>query len=147
MSDPQPLDEITRIEQWIRTVLVSDPTLNSMVNGRVYAALAPASVDSYPMIVFSLLAPGDVLLGGGGVTIWNKPVYLIKAITKGDRVLPLQSVVDRMHAVLHAARGGVTGVAIDKCIRLRSFRMTTREAGNTYHHLGGEYEIAARSVA
>lgn len=138
------ISEITRIEKWIYGLLSGDGTIAGIVGTRIYAGIAPASA-TFPCIVYLPLSAGEDVRGPGATRIWAAPLYLVKAITQGGSVAALQTLVDRIDALLHGQKGGTADATIQYCVRERPFRMTTVEApGNTvYQHLGGEYRVAA----
>lgn len=132
----------TRAERWLFLQLTSDPTLTGLVGSRVYANVAPKSVTNYPLVTFTLLAPAGEIYGNEATIIWSKLLYLVKAIGEGSSVTALQTVVDRIHTLLHAQHGATSDARIDYCVRRRPFRMATTEGDKQYQHLGGEYELA-----
>lgn len=132
----------TRAERWLYLNLTGDATIAGIVGTRVYAGRAPKSVTTYPMIVFSPLSSGIEVYGNEAYVIWTKLTYLVKAITQGNSVTALQTLVDQIHTVLHAQHGATSDARIDYCKRVRPFRMTTEEGDALYQHLGGEYELA-----
>ena len=136
----------TRAERWIWLQLTSDPTISGIVGTRVYANVAPKSVTTYPLIVFQPLGSGNDLFGNEATVIWSRLVYLVKAIGTGSSATALQTLVDRMHTVLHAQREATADARIDYCIRRRPFRMATQEGDAQYQHLGGEYELAVAAA-
>lgn len=139
------ISEITRIEKWIFTLLSGDGTIAGIVGARIYAGIGPQENATYPYIVYLPLSPGEDMRGPGATRIWAAPLYLIKAVTKGNTVQGLQTLVDRIDTLFHGQKGGTADATIQYAIRERPFRMTTVEPpGNTvYQHLGGEYRIAA----
>lgn len=132
----------TRCERWLYLQLTSDPTIAGIVGTRVYANVAPKSITTYPLIVFQPLGGAGEVYGNEAVVIWSKLTYLVKAITEGNSVAALQTLVDRMHTVLHAQHGATADARIDYCVRRRPFRMATQEGDTQYQQLGAEYELA-----
>lgn len=139
------INEIPRVEQWLRTVLAADATLNAAVSGRIYEGHVPQS-GSYPAVVFSLSTAGnDQFSQSGPYRVWTKFDVLVKVIDQTNSTLTLQSIADRFEAVLESVSGGVTGLYIDYCKRKRPFKMKdTSVANKVYTHLGGVFELACR---
>lgn len=136
--------EVTRANRWITTTLRADPTLAGLIGTRVYDGPAPANA-TYPFVSFELLSAPDSLYGNGPTIIWQKLIYVVKAISKTDSVTSLQTIADRIAAVLHAQHGATSDSAIDYCVRRRPFRMQTIENGERWQHLGHEFELAVRA--
>jgi len=136
--------EPTRAERWLATKLGTDPILSGLIAGRIYAGVAPQGVAS-PFVTFTMLAAPSAVMGNGTTIVWQKLVYLVKAVTKGNSASSLQTIADRIVTVLHATRGGTSDAAIDYCIRLRPFRMETIENNERWQHLGCEVEMAVRA--
>lgn len=136
----------TRAERWLFLQLTSDPTIAGIVGTRVYANVAPKSITTYPLIVFQPLGGAGEVFGNEAFVIWSKLTYLVKAITEGNSVTSLQTLVDRIHTVLHAQHGATSDARIDYCIRRKPFRMATQEGDKQYQMLGGEYELAVAAA-
>lgn len=139
------IHEPTRAERWIYTTLSGDPTLVSLIGGaRIYANVAPQGI-AYPFVVYQMMSPGTALYGNGPNIIWQRMVYLVKAVTKGTSASSLQTIVDRINDLLHAERGAVSDAQIDYSIKLRPFVLPTLEGNVQYQQLGSEFEIAVRA--
>lgn len=137
------VNEIPRVHQWLKTILAADATLVSSVTG-IYRGRVKKGA-GYPAVVYSFLAAPDDVNGNGPARIWAKARYIVKAVGEGDSDLALQTIADRIDAVLQAVAGGSSDVAIDYCIRKRAVYFQDDSVANKiYTHLGGEYEIAAR---
>ena len=132
----------TRAERWLYLQLTSDPTIAGIVGTRVYANVAPKRTTTYPLIVLQPLGGAGEVYGNEAIVIWSKLTYLVKAITEGASVTALQTLVDRIHTVLHATHGATSDARIDYCVRRRPFRMATIEGDVQFQQLGGEYELA-----
>jgi hypothetical protein len=138
------INEVPRMHRWLKTILSADATLSSAVGGRFYQGHVPQG-QALPACVFSVLAFPDDLRPAGSDRLWAKATVLVKIVGETNSDATLQTAADRVDAVLHAARGGTSDVAIDYCIRKRPFYLKdTSVANKVYTHLGGEYEIAAR---
>lgn len=131
----------TRCERWLFLQLTSDATITGIVSNRVYANVAPKTA-SHPLVTFTLIAEPGEIYGNEATIIWSKLLYLVKAIGEGSSATALQTLVDRIHTVLHAQHGATSDARIDYCVRRRGFRMVSVEGDKQYQHLGGEYELA-----
>jgi hypothetical protein len=140
------INETTRAERWIRTILLSDPTIAGIVGARVYAEVAPSGATE-PFVVMQFLGSPDAIYGNDNTIIWQKLAYIVKAITKGNSSSSLQTLVDRINTVLHAQRGGTADAAIDYCIRRKPFKMVDPQGHDLYQHLGSEFELAVRAAS
>jgi hypothetical protein len=123
-------------------LLTGDATLAPLIGTRIYNGVAPAGV-TMPYVVLQLLAGGTDLMGVGPTRIWADMLWLIKAVTKGSSTGPLEPIVNRIDALLHAASGTVTSGVIHICTRERPFELPTVENGVAYVQLGGEYRFKA----
>jgi len=139
------INEIPRVEQWLKTVLTADGTLNTAVSGRIYEGHVPQGV-AFPAVVFSISTAGpDLRSQSGQFRVWAKFNAMIKVISETNSTLSLQTTADRFDAILESAIGGVTGLHIDYCFRKHAFKMKdTSVANKTYTHLGGIFELACR---
>lgn len=138
------VNEIPRVHQWLRTVLRADATLLAAATGGVHRGRVPEG-KSFPAVVFSFLSATEDVNGNGPARVWSKSRYIVKAVSQTDDELSLQTIADRIDAVLQAAAGGKDDVAIDFCMRRKPvFYQESGVANKVYTHLGGEYEIAAR---
>jgi hypothetical protein len=133
--------ETARTRAWIWGLLANDATLSPLIGAgsaaRIYNGVAPAGT-SYPYVVMQLLSGGNDLMAVGAIRIWADALWLIKAVTRGTSSGPLEPIVNRIDALLHAASGTVTNGVIWECVRERPFELPTVEDGVSYLQLGGE---------
>lgn len=135
------MNEIPRIEQWLYDRLSGDAALNNAVGGRIYAYLIPPEA-ALPAIVFSYQRGSDVSTQNGRRVLLDA-VYLVKVVGEGWSSAPLQTIVDRIDAVLGMASGvGADGVRIE-CRRLNPIAYVEYSDGRLYRHLGGLWRIIA----
>lgn len=141
--------ETARTRAFIWSLLANDGTLNPLIGAgsaaRIYNGVAPAGA-SYPFVVMQLLSGGNDLLGVGAIRIWSDALWLIKVVVKGTSSGPIEPIVNRIDALLHAASGTVTNGVIWECVRERPFELPTVENGVSYLQLGGEYRVRASNV-
>lgn len=127
--------------------MTADGTLNSAVGGRFYLDVAPqptaARPVEYPLVIYRFLSSQDDVPGSDGARIFDLPLYLIEAVGETRSILSLQTIADRIDAVLHHARGGTADVRIHWCRRERPSMRTVVDNGVMRRALGGEYRVAA----
>ena len=142
------VNESTRIDRWLATVLKADATLNAAVGGRVFEGNVPVKDPPYvyPAVVFASLGFGDdsPATGQSGRLVASGR-YVVKGIAEGNSYTVLQTIADRIESVLNAKRGGAADVGIVWCVRKRPFKMKDQSVANKpYVHLGAEFDIAAQ---
>lgn len=136
--------EVPRIHTWLRTVLGADATLVSAATGGIWRGRIPHS-KPHPAVVFQFLAANEDQTGSSGATrVWSVSRYIVKAVTAGNSDAAGKTIADRIDAVLHAQRGGADDIAIDYCVRKKPIYYLEDVGDETFIHMGGEYEIAAR---
>lgn len=136
------ISESPRVEKWLFQVLTGDATIAAAIGTRVYVGAAPNTA-SFPLVIYAQISPGDDLRGVGPVRVWGSPLYVVKAVDKGQSVQGLATLADRIDAVLHAVSGTTTDGRIHFCERERGFRRTEVIGDQFYQHLGGEYRVGA----
>lgn len=138
------VNEIPRINRWLSTVLRADPTLVAAASGGVYRGHIPAG-RSYPVVLIEYIAPLDDTDGNAGFRVWTRLRYLVRGIVESNTDASVQTIADRIDAVLHAVQGGVSDVGIAYCKRVKPYyqEMQGVDSKRTYIHSGGEFEIAA----
>lgn len=129
-------------EQWLYTKLTGDSTLNTAVGGRIYAYVAPQGA-ALPCVVYQQQAARDVA-GVGPARIMSNMVYLIKVIGQTRSFGDLETVANRIDAVLQAASGSNSRGNVWACVRDSPFAMVENTEAGEYRHLGGIYRIFAK---
>ena len=148
------VNEIPRVHRWLRTVLAADATLAGLATGGIYRGFAPkrpAGSATYPIVIYQFLAALDDNRGASATTqnrIWMRARYIVKAVHQTNDDAAVQTLADRIEAVLEAAHGGASDIGIDSCVRVKPVyyieQPVAQETRETFVHMGGEYEIAAR---
>lgn len=140
------INELPRVNRWLKTILSADATLSSAVGGRFFEGHVPEG-QSFPACVFTILATQDLYVAGRQERLWASVTALVKVVAETNTDATLQGAADRIDAVLHDASGGVSDCEIVECVRRSGFRMKdTTVANKVYLHLGGQYEIKIRYV-
>lgn len=127
------VNEISRAESWLFQ------TLQTLIAGRCYSAVAPAA-STYPLIVFTSTAGSD-LMGVGPARIWASLIYVVKVTTQGTSYGPIASLADAVDAALHAASGTVSNGRILVCTRESTLALTEEVDGTQFRTLGGTYRL------
>lgn len=113
--------------------------LVALVPGGLHEDSPPPGANTYPLGVFSLSIPHDVIVAGGTERLLTRNVYLVKIIAPGSgyRDSGVEAAAARLDDVLHDATGGT----VQSCVRLRSFQHTHIINGVTYYERGGFYRL------
>jgi len=136
--------ETVLIETWLYETLTGDTTLSGLVNSRVYAYVVPREA-ALPAVVYNRQAGHDVL-GVDATRILANEVYQVKVIGSGGlpAMAALQTIADRIDALLHRASGVLTGGQILSCTREQAVSYVEQDGAVVYSHLGGLYRILVR---
>lgn len=141
------VNEIPRVHQWLKTILSSDATLLAAATGGIHRGRVPEG-KAFPAVVYSFLSAPDDVNGNGPARIWSRMRFIVKVVGETNSDLTLQTMADRIEAMLQAVAGGAADIVIDYCIRKRPiYYQDDTVANKIYTHLGGEYELAARYAA
>lgn len=137
--------ELTRIDWWIYQQMVADPQIFLATQTRIYADQAPQSA-LFPMVVFAHLGGSDK--GLTSRSRLSNSIYLIRGIAKGSTYSALETIADRIEAVMSVPDGGslVRDVRITTVNREQPFKRTDNESGVPIVHLGGLYRIRYQSA-
>lgn len=132
-------NEVVYVDKWLYGVLSGDATLTGLVGARIHAYQAPEGT-AFPFVLYSFQGGADVAVVGG-IRIFNRGVYQVKAVGKGDTMGALQSIADRIDTLLQGASGSVTGGIILACVREQPLAYAEIDNRIQYRHLGGLYRI------
>jgi hypothetical protein len=139
--------DLSRVDQWVRTVLHSDGAIAAACGGRIYADEAPLGAAS-PMIVFAFLGGSDKLIAFK--TRFTTALYLIRAISEGasyDTVEPIADKIDDLLINAVPNQGAVVrDVRIASCIREQPHQRKDASEGVPVVYLGGFYRITYQPV-
>lgn len=127
---------------FLRSLLSADTTLAGLVS-EVYADLAPMEA-VYPFVLIGLQDASDEI-GLGGEFIVSGLSYTVRAVGQGASYLPLESIAERIKAVLHKATGEAGNGEVFECLQTEPIAYPeTGSDGQQYRHLGGLYELVVR---
>lgn len=132
--------ETAEISRWLYERLTGDPTLVSLVAGRVTYGDYPEEWEN-PLVQFILVSSRDIL-GVGSQRIMVDSIWQIKVIDEGStysRPLPIAKQID---ALLHGA-SETTAFGHFESVRERGLQYPDVTAGVRSVHLGGMYRVRA----
>lgn len=136
--------ELALTEQWLYGRLAADAALIAEVGGalatRIYADVAPLGTAS-PWVVFQLQTPQADTRGVGNVRILTNGQYLVRGIAASTDLTRLDTIAERIDALLNHVQGAITGLTVVASYRIRPFRLTEIVDGVSYLHLGGLYQL------
>lgn len=127
----------------------SGQKVSTLVEGgpRIYSELAPQG-HTFPYVLFGVANPGRdrIALGRIGVRIFTRPIYLVRAVTKGESLVAAGQIADRIEAVL----GGLVGNESSSGIRIGIHRMSPYRLPEVFegirlNHVGGLYQLFVSS--
>lgn len=128
--------ETNSIETWLYSVLAGDATLHGYVADRIYMHLAPAGT-SWPCILVTLQEYPDDLMVVNAKRVWSEAMYIVRAVGPYEGFGTLNTIADRIDALLHRQ----SGTNVHACIREEIFLMVEVVDDVQYRHLGGIYKI------
>jgi hypothetical protein len=137
------MNELPKIEHWIKTTLSADQALAEVIEGRIFAYQAPEKA-GYPHIIFSLhtAANADVRVTGR-TRAMTGPTYTIKVVCRDSPTDQVRTAADRIDDII-----GVAVNLTDLGLNFSSYReepisYATNDGALKFHHLGGVYRIIA----
>ncbi len=134
------VSELSRVNEWILSVLSNDSGIFGKVGTRIYADQAPQTAAS-PMVVFSFLGGADKLITGSARL--TQSLYLIRAIAAGLSYDLVDDIADRIEAVITVPDSGhiVRDVRITSAAREQPHQRKDASEGVPYVYMGGFYRI------
>lgn len=136
------MSEIVAAEKWLYDTLAADSTLVGLVSG-IYSGMAPEGV-AFPLALFAQHRPLPDLTAVGATRIWASIHYVVRGVAEtasygGD----LETIADRIDAVLHAGSGSTAQGTVYECVRVMPFALPEQANGRQFRHLGGIYQVRA----
>jgi hypothetical protein len=139
------VNELPRIERWIRHALTSDAQTAAVIDTRVYSDQAPEGAQ-YPFVLFNFQFGEDVN-GIGPCRILSKNTYQVKVIAREDDE-NTRLVADRIDEVI--GKASAAQHPDDSSLKFSGRRQSPirytepgRDSSRRFRHLGGLYEITA----
>lgn len=132
--------DLSRVDQWLYQTLNTDAVLTTAVGGRIYVDEAPEGAVA-PMVVYAYLGGSDKLLTLSARL--SSVLYLVRAIGDGSSYDAIETVADRIDAVLTVPNQGtiVRDVRITSCSREQPHQRKDAAFGVPTVYLGGFYRI------
>jgi hypothetical protein len=136
-------------KSWLRATLAADATLVALVGGagapRIYDGPAPEG-SAFPYVVFLPYTRGRDLSVIGEIRVWSELPYIVKAVHQAESYAdPLQTLAERIDALLHRSRGMVAGGEVIACVRTSPLEYPELKHSVQYRHLGGIYKLQVQS--
>jgi hypothetical protein len=138
-----PAEEL-EMGRWIRSVIMTDPTMMSLVSG-AWGEIVPPDKD-LPACKYSFISGTDLMVVNG-VRIMTTSLYQIVVTAVGASPAPIVAAVDRMDTLFQRAQGSTPTVQILSCVRQEPFRFTEVQDQEVYTHAGGVYQLQAQLIA
>lgn len=135
--------ETLTVSKWLFSRLTSDSTLAALIGARVFFGIAPAGAAA-PYVVMELRSGGNDLLTLGAYRIWSDELWRVKSISKGASGLALESIVDRIDALLHNASATTADGSIWASVRETSDQTVIEDSGVFYSIISYDYRIKVR---
>ena len=134
--------ELSSAETWLYSTLTNDATIRGIVGTRVYSAIATSP--TMPYILFQYQAAADVSYMAA-IRAWSRLVYLVRAVDEQNSIVgSLQTLADRIDAVLHRQSTQIGGGPLISCVRDLPFTLPERDGDRIIRHLGGIYRLQIR---
>lgn len=136
------MNELTRVDRWLHSVLSGDATLAAAATGGMYSEVIPRGTAG-PAVVWSLYAPHDVATANGSRVMVSDLWAVRGSAATSSWQGPLATIADRIDEVLHRASGQVVadGRALT-AVRDRTFRTPPEVIdGVEYRQQGGIYRV------
>jgi len=130
--------------RWIRSVIMGDATLMSLVSGAWGEIIPPDK--PLPACKYSFVSGTDLMVVDG-VRIMTTSLYQIVVSAKGASPAPIVAAVSRMDDLFKRSQGSTPTVQILSCVRQEPFRFTEVQNQEVYTHAGGVYQLQAQLIA
>lgn len=137
-------------DDWVRSRFI-DPLIVAELEAisvgladRIFLEVAPDSAP-YPFIVFQCQSPPRDIRGVGISRVMVDTLYVVKAVGSVASYAPLVPVANAIDRAMTSAEGSaIYDGHVFSCIRSEQFSLVTREQGEIFRHLGGEFRIQAQ---
>lgn len=130
----------TRVEEWLFSKLVADPTVAASVSRQIGYAPAPEGW-TFPFLVYQMVAPSDIGPIGGDVDA-ESLLYQIEMVDDRNSTARIATPAEAMHDALHFKVETLPSGHEISCYRERELvRTVSRDGDRTFRHLGGEYRV------
>jgi len=132
------------VDAALMEVLANDATLTALCPDGVFWGRAPAGATAF---VIAALFDHTETPALAGDTLYERTVYLVKAVVLSASKTPSRTAAARIHALLHGAVLDLTaaGYVAMACRRVERVAYPELDPVNssTWHHGGGQYAVMA----
>ena len=139
-----PGNETALVDSWISATLLASTDVTDIVSTRVYLDVAPETA-AFPFIIYQLQDSSDVR-GVGTFRVMSDTLYVVKGVAAVASFALLGDLAEAIDAALNTITPeAVTGGTIIGSVRENPFRLTEKDGGQEFRHLGGIYRIYAQA--
>lgn len=140
--------DISRVDQWLLSVMSTDITLVTAVSSRIYGDMAPQNA-TLPLVLFAYLGGADKVLTFR--TRFTNAIYLVRAVGAGSSYNAIEAIADRIDDVLITALPDqgiiLRDIRVTSCTREQPHQRKDMENGVPTVYLGGFYRIRYQPLA
>lgn len=140
------MNELPHAFRAIYNQLSEDTALTALVGSRIFYGSAKEGAE-YPCVVFQHISGLDSVTQGGQIRFATRPIFLIKAIGKGDSPLLPARVANAVDKAIETIDRQETidgdTVTVQGCVRQEPFSLPdrNRDSGIMYQHVGAYYQF------
>jgi len=141
MPFPYAGHELSGVDLFLETHLLASASLLALLGGPfVFAELAPESQPP-PFVTYQMLSAPDVNAIGADARLFVRVLYLVKAITAGNSVVPGEQMAAAVDAALLGQTGPVptANILVGPLFREEMVRYTEVLEGVRWNHVGGRW--------
>lgn len=133
--------DTSAIDAAVMAILSSDATLTTLLPGGVHWDLATAGATKF--VIVSQVEHGDTYTLPGAC-LWERVVYLVKAVASGTSGTAVKDGAARIHTLLQDTTLTVTAyhpaMVVQRVQRVR-YTEVDEVTDARWHHRGGHYEV------
>ena len=133
--------DTSTVEAAVMAILAGDAALMALLPGGVYWDIAPAGLTAFAIV--SQIDHDDAMVMAPA-PVWERPLYLVKATTKGASRVAVTQAAARIYELLHAAplaAEGYTLMLMQRIKRVPNYVEVDELTDERWAHCGGHYEI------
>lgn len=136
------MSSVMTAERWLYGKLSGDTGTGgvyTLVATRIYNGAA-AQGAAYPLIVYQSLSGVDVQ-GVGSEFIMVNEIFSVKAVAQAQTYGTVETIANRVNAVLHKSSGAVSGGTVLACVRLYVDKMEEIVNGTMFKTIMQRYRV------
>jgi hypothetical protein len=133
--------DTSTVEAAVIARLAGDATLVALLPGGVHWDVAPAGLTAFAIV--SQIDHDDAVVMSP-TPVWERPLLLVKATTKGAGRATVAQAAARIYELLHEqplAIDGYTLMRIQRIKRVPNYTEVLEETDERWSHCGGHYEL------